>query len=77
MSVTVKASLIICLMLRLLCAQAQDAYQFSGMLDYGYYSGYDGKSQFGSISRNNVAFDANKQINRDLSLTLKLSTRFF
>jgi predicted porin len=56
---------------------AEDSLKLSGTLDYGYYKGYNGKSQFGSISRSNIALDANKVLMQDLSLTFKLNSRFF
>ena len=58
-------------------AHAEDSYKFFGTLDYGYFKGYDDKSQFGSISRSNVGFDASKDLTQDLAATAKISTRFF
>lgn len=56
---------------------AEDSYKFFGTLDYGYYKGYDDKSQFGSISRSNLGFNANKDLTSDLAATVKINTRFF
>jgi predicted porin len=58
-------------------AQAQDSYKFSGTLDLGYYKDYDGEKKTGSISRSNVAFDANKDLGSGLSATGRINTRFF
>jgi hypothetical protein len=56
---------------------AEDSYKFFGTLDYGYYKGYDDKSQFGSMSRSDVGFNANKDLTPDLAATVKIDTRFF
>lgn len=58
-------------------AQAEDSYKFSGTLDLGYYKDFDGESKTGSISRSNIAFDANKDLGEGLALTGKVNTRFF
>jgi predicted porin len=58
-------------------AYAQDSYKFSGTLDLGYYQDFDGKTKTSSISRSNIAFDANKDLGSGLALTGRVNTRFF
>lgn len=58
-------------------AHAQDSYKFLGTLDLGYFKDYDGQNKTGSISRSNIAFDANKDLGNGLALTGKVNTRFY
>lgn len=58
-----------------LAAHAEDSYKFSGTLDLGYYKDFDGNTKTGSISRSNIAFDANKDLSGGMALTGKINTR--
>lgn len=56
-------------------ADAQSSMSVSGMLDIGFYHGFDGDNEVGTIQRSHIAFAGVEDLGGGLAVTFRLSTR--